>query len=77
MKEYWNDFWNTKAGFERIVKTAIFGVGSMVQAGVIPTGIDKGGWIGSVLMVITFLMPQGEKNLPKATPAAPALTAVK
>lgn len=63
MVEWFNEFWTTKAGFERVFKGIMFIIGSLFTVGVIPTGIDNGGpIIGTILQGGSVAFPAGDKN---------------
>jgi len=65
MREWVLEFWNTKAGFERTMRSLLFVVGLLVQHGVIPTGVESGGSvIGPLLQAAALLVKAGDKNLP-------------
>jgi len=49
--------------FERFGRALIAGIGQLVAAGVIPTGISGGGKaIGAILTVLPFIIGAGQKN---------------
>ena len=66
MKEWLSEFWNTKAGFERTIRSALFLVGSLMQIGAIPNpGPD--GWVGAIIPIIlqggALGIAAGQKNV--------------
>lgn len=65
MVEYLKDFWYTKAGFERVMRFTIFGVGELFASGIIPTGNSGAGYyIGRVIQSMALLVKAGDKNVP-------------
>lgn len=60
MKEWLSEFWNSKAGFERVTRAGLFMLGSLVTAGYIPTGVSGGGSkLGPALQAIALLVKAG------------------
>lgn len=77
MKEFFTNFWSSQSFFERCIRTGLAGLGTLVTAGVIPTGIGGGGKvIGGLLTILPFAIAAGQNNK-EAVPSSAKLTELR